>query len=104
MSALPINDFDQRVFPRVAINGEVKYKLEKESEFHPGMMINISQTGALISLDQQLPTEARLTLVMEADRENQSPIEITAEVIRIAENSSEYAYNYGCMILDVKDL
>ena len=104
MSAVAFNQPEQRVYPRVVINGEIKYKLSEDQPFNDAMMINISQSGLLISLDQQLDTDTRLTLLMESGKDDQSPIEIIAEVIRVADNNSDYAYDYGCTIVDVKDL
>jgi len=103
MTATPITDFERRVSQRVPIDGQIKYKLENETRFHTGMMIDISQSGVLISLNQPLTVNTRLSLLMESDNSGEPAIEICAVIIRIAEHASDYAYSYGCMILDVND-
>lgn len=104
MTAILNTDFERRVSPRVPIDGQIKYRLDNESQFKPGMMIDISQSGVQVSLDQPLGINTRLTLLMESDRPDEEPIEIIAVIVRIADHSSKYAYSYGCMILDVNDL
>ena len=63
--------------------------------------MNISQTGALIELGDDVPEDTRLYLLMKTERAEEPPIEIIAEVIRQSETSSDNRYAYGCIILDV---
>ena len=103
MSALPNSNLDRRYYPRTLINSQVKYKLSDESTYNTGLMLDISQTGILIGSNHQLQTDTPITVMMESGQEDESPIEIAAEVIRIAEAFDSYDYTYGCMILDVKE-
>ena len=104
MSVLPENDVEKRLYPRIAINGEAKYKLDKNAEYKNGMMINLSQNGVLICLDQELPTETRMTLLMQSDNDDEAPVEITIEIVRVVKRDNDGAHNYGCKILNIKDL
>ncbi len=104
MSAMLATDFERRIYPRIAVNGHMKYRLDGDSEFSPGEIINISQTGVLISMNRELCVDCRIVIIMESQQEDEPAIEILAEIVRIADNKNEYAYSYGCMILDVKDL
>ena len=104
MPQILTSDFERRVSPRVTINGELKYKLEGETDFREGVMLDLSQSGTLISLDQQLDIHTHLTLLIESDKDNEQPIEITAKIVRIANHNGKYYHTYGCMILDVKDV
>jgi hypothetical protein len=67
-------------------------------------MINISQSGALISLDRELFIDTRIILLIESQQDDEPAIEITADIVRIADEPGPFACTYGCMILDVKDL
>ena len=103
MPSILTTEFERRVSPRIAINGELKYKLDGEQAFREGIMLDLSQSGTRISLDQKLELNTCLTLLVESDRAGEPPIEITAKVVRIAQHNGRYYHTYGCMILDVKD-
>lgn len=104
MPAVPVDVLDRRVYPRIAVNGAVKYRLQPEAEFSDGLMIDISQTGLLIRLDKPLHVDTLVYLRMEADQTNDNPIEITAEIVRIADSDLPDQFCYGCMILDVREM
>jgi len=103
MSALPCFNLDRRFSPRTNINSQIKYKLTGDSSFTSGLMLNISQFGLALSLDQKIPENTQLNVLMESDRKDEAPIEIFAEIVRTSKSSNEYAYTYGCIILEVKD-
>jgi hypothetical protein len=82
----------------------VKYKLEENADYREGLMIDISQTGVQIRLDAALSVDTRLFLRMEADSEQDTPIELTVDVVRIGDRDDAGLNCYGCMILDVREL
>ena len=100
MTALPKRIFDRRFYPRTLINGDIKLTKSQDTSSEQALILNISQTGVLIGTNSKLDIQAQLNLKMESDREDEAPIEITAEVIRSAEESDECKYTYGCLILE----
>lgn len=104
MSFAANTDLERRIYPRIAVNGQVKYKLEENADYREGLMIDISQTGVQIRLDAALSVDTRLFLRMEADSEQDTPIELTVDVVRIGDTDDAGLNCYGCMILDVREL
>jgi len=103
MSVVPCFNLNRRFCTRTNINSQIKYKLTSDTSFTTGLMLNISQFGLALSLDQELPTNSQLNVSMESDRKDDAPIEIFAEIVRTSKSSNEYAYTYGCVILEVND-
>ena len=58
----------------------------------------------LINVDHALEIDSHITLVITSGKEDESPIKLTADVIREASNQGDYAFTYGCMILDVLEM
>ena len=104
MLNLSEKNFDRRNYPRTLINSQVSYKLANDTSYSEAIMIDVSQTGVLLDLKHELAEEALLTLIMKSDKEDEPPIEITAEVARAANANNDDTYSYGCLILDVKNL
>lgn len=103
MSAVMKSSIDRRERPRATIDSHINYKLHNSSnQFSVAKMVDLSQTGVLIKLYQELDTHTQLTLQIKSDAEDEEPIEITAEVVRIAKSSNDEQYSYGCKILNIK--
>lgn len=103
MSTAANLNFDRRERPRAFINTHINYKLnDRSSQYNVAKMVDLSQTGVLIKIYQELDTHTQLTLQIKSDVEDEEPIEIIAEVIRIAKPSNDEQYCYGCKILDIK--
>lgn len=93
---------DRRERPRAKINSQINYRITNEdTAYNTAKMLDLSQTGVLIRLHQKLDTHTQLTLQIDSDVADEEPIEILAEVIRIAKSNDEEQYNYGCAILDI---
>lgn len=104
MSALSNKALDRRISPRIAIDGRIRYRLSEEDQFSEGVMLDISQNGVLVSLDREIATNTCVILLVESDQPHQPPIEITAEITRIAVPVDGHTYSYGCTIIEAKDL
>lgn len=103
MSAVKKSSIDRREHPRATIDSHIHYKLHNSSnQFNVAKMVDLSQTGVLIKLYQELDTNTQLTLQIKSDTEDEEPIEITAEIIRITIPGNDEQYSYGCKILDIK--
>ena len=92
---------DRRSSPRTLINSPVDYKLLDDESYKVGNLIDISQTGILISTGQKYSTNDKIKVVVKPDTETDSPIEITAYIIRTAQSSNDHEYSYGCLIQSV---
>jgi len=103
MSKTTDNTIDRRFSPRAPINGDIKYRLANANELSSGTLINLSQTGALLGLKHKVSEETVLTILMESHLDDEPPVEISTEIIRVATYCEDHAYCYGCKILDVKD-
>ncbi|MCW8933586.1 MAG: PilZ domain-containing protein [Gammaproteobacteria bacterium] len=103
MSKLSDNIIEKRFSPRAAINGQIKYRLADESNLSSGILLNVSQTGALIGLKHKVPENTVLTILMESHLDDEPPVEISTKIIRTENDCEDHAYCYGCKIIDVKD-
>jgi len=96
---------DRRTSPRTHINSPVDYKPLDAPSYKVGNLVDISQTGILINTDQKFSTNEKIKVVVKPDTETDSPIEITAYVIRTAKPSNDHEYihkySYGCLIQSV---
>ena len=99
-----VTDLDRRNYPRTSINSEIIYKILGDEAFNIGALIDVSETGALINVDQQLAIDSHVNLVIASGNEDEASIKLTADIIREAKSSGDLAYTYGCMILDVEEL
>ena len=97
--ALDMN-IDRRSHPRTLINSEIKYKLDNEAAYSNGQLIDLSQSGALIQLEHALHLNTQLSLTVEANDES---LEISLEVVRVANEAKSEQYTYGCVITDIID-
>jgi len=101
MEPLPNNNDDRRYYNRTDVGCHVVYKPFNEEDFREARLINISETGALIGVNEKLDIDTHLYLKIESTEEDEQPIQMLAETIRSAEKIEGYDYCYGCMILDV---
>jgi len=92
---------DRRYYKRTGIDCHLVYKLIHEENYKDAVLVNISETGALIGVNEKLDLDTHLNLLLESTEENEQPIQMMAVTIRSADTIDGYAYCYGCMILDV---
>jgi len=103
MSAVPSINLDRRANPRTNINSQIKYWLTNNTSCNFGIVLNISQYGIALGLDQEIPTNSKLNVLMESEQKDEAPIEMITEIVRISKSFNDHAYSYGCKILEVKD-
>jgi len=92
---------ERRYYNRTEIECAVAYRPFKQEEYKQAVLINISETGALIAVNEKLGIDAQIFLKLESTDENEQPIQMLAETVRSSERLNGYEYCYGCMILDV---
>ena len=101
MEPVPNTNIDRRYYNRTDIGCQVTYKPFNEENYKDAILVNISETGALIGVNEKLDLDSHLYLILESSDKDEQPIQMLAETIRTAETIDGYAYCYGCMILDV---
>ena len=89
---------EKRSFSRIGINSRVEYRVAGEESYGRGLLDNISASGALLWVDQQLSLGTRIEITVKSDETGELPIKITAVVVRIADAKKEYRFGYGCQI------
>ena len=92
---------DRRYYTRTEIGCQVAYRRFNEEKYKEGVLVNISETGALIGVNEKLDLDTHLYLIIESAEEDEQPIQMLAETIRLADTVDGFDYCYGCMILDV---
>jgi len=101
MEPVHSNNLDRRYYNRTEIDCHVVYKLINDENHKDAVLVNISEAGALIGVNEKLDLGTHLYLLLEPAEENEQPIQMLSETIRSADTVDGYAYSYGCMILDV---
>ncbi len=70
------------------------------------MLINLSQTGALLSVPEKLKLKTPMTFVVAPDKftlGEPEPIQIVVSPVREASQTDDGCHTYGCQILRVDD-
>ncbi|MBT8438461.1 MAG: PilZ domain-containing protein [Gammaproteobacteria bacterium] len=101
MEPVHTTNVDRRNYNRTEIDCQVVYKLVNEETYKDAVLVNLSEAGALIGINEKLELDTQLYLQLESTEENQQPIKMLVETIRSADTTDGYSYCYGCMILDV---
>ena len=101
MDPVHTTNVDRRYYNRTEIDCQIVYKLVNEEIYKDAVLINLSEAGALIGVNEELELDTQLYLRLESTEENKQPIQMLAETIRSADAIDGYTYCYGCMILDV---
>ncbi|MES9969152.1 MAG: PilZ domain-containing protein [Candidatus Thiodiazotropha sp.] len=93
-----MNDFiEKRDFYRMAVDGEVRYRLDGESELSAATIKNLSNSGLLMSADRELPPGAKITIAIIPGHTITPPLLAEASVIRSDTVASGH-YNVACTI------
>ena len=95
---------ERRSSPRIYINGEMTYRSGDSAQIHRGEIENMSAGGVLIWIRQELPTESRLTIRVEADDHAESALELKATLLHKLSDRKDDLYGYGCSIESITEL
>ena len=95
---------DKRAAPRRDIYMSIHYRVHHHEPYKEGMLINLSQTGALIFVPEKLGPKTTFTLTIAPDKATAGdPIRAIATVVREASHTDDGCYTYGCRFLSVND-
>ena len=89
---------DRRLKTRVEWNGPVKYEVEGTGIQKTGVLSDISTTGALIWLKDELDMEAKIEVVMQSQFDPK-PVHMHMVVKRREPAEREGYIGYGCILV-----
>ena len=88
---------DRRIAPRVEWNGPIKYRTEKGGKYRAGFLADISTTGAMLWLKQELQVGDKLEVIMQSEFDPK-PVRMQMQVKRIMDEVRENYHGYGCAL------
>lgn len=96
---------EQRIHPRHYIEADVQYRTFDMTTFESGVLLNLSQTGALLSLRRSVPMNIDIHIVIAGDENSDLPIHIIATVVRRPSiDFNNEGYLCACQIVQITDL
>ncbi|WP_456373656.1 PilZ domain-containing protein [Thiolapillus sp.] len=88
---------DRRISPRVEWHGPVHYRTGADEPFRVGFLSDISTTGAMLWLPEELQIDAALEVVMKSEFDP-GPVHMHMSVTRRSEEERHGYYGYGCTL------
>jgi hypothetical protein len=93
-----MNDFvEKRDFYRMAVDGDVRYRIEGESQVSTGSVKNLSNSGLLMISGRDITPGTRMTLAIMPGHAITPPLLAEAAVIR-CDSVDNGSYNVACTI------
>lgn len=86
---------DRRLAPRVEWHGPITYRTGGNEPYHTGFLANISTTGAMLWLEEELQEGDRLEVVMQSEFDPE-PVHMWMRVTRILADRRNGFRGYGC--------
>ena len=78
-----MNDFiEKRDFYRMAVDGDVRYRIDDESQIFTGTVKNLSNSGLLMASDREITPGTRITIAIIPGHAITPPLLADAKVIR----------------------
>ena len=93
---------ERRASPRIDIDGEMKYRCNGSDADKKGRIENISTGGALIWIEDELPTDSRVLIRIEPGEPGDDAMEFSATLLHKLPDHEESLYGYGCSIEVIK--
>ncbi|MBT3014663.1 MAG: PilZ domain-containing protein [Candidatus Thiodiazotropha sp. (ex Clathrolucina costata)] len=93
-----MNDFiEKRDFYRMVVDGEVRYRIEGESQVSTGKVKNLSNSGLLMSSDREMTPGTKITIAIIPGHSITPPLLAEAKVIR-SDSAESDQFNIACSI------
>ncbi|MCU7813892.1 MAG: PilZ domain-containing protein [Candidatus Thiodiazotropha sp. (ex Lucinoma kastoroae)] len=78
-----MNDFtEKRDYHRMAVEGEVRFRIDGENQVSSGIVKNLSSTGLLMSFEKEMAPGTKLIIMISPDQTITPPLSAKASVIR----------------------
>ncbi|MES9944861.1 MAG: PilZ domain-containing protein [Candidatus Thiodiazotropha sp.] len=93
-----MNDFiEKRDFYRMAVDGEVRYRIDGESQLSAATIKNLSNSGLLMAADREIAPGAKITIAIVPGHTITPPLLAEASVIR-SDATDDGHYHVACTI------
>lgn len=93
-----MNDFiEKRDFYRMVVDGEVRYRINGESQIFTGTVKNLSNAGLLMTVDREIAPGTKLTIAIVPGHTITPPLLADASVIR-SDTVTNDQYSIACTI------
>jgi len=93
-----MNDFtEKRDFYRMAVNGEVRFRIDGENQVFSGVVKNLSNTGLLMAFGKGIEAGTKINVVIMPGQAITPPLSAEASVIRSDQQENDL-YNIACTI------
>lgn len=86
---------DRRVKTRTEWNGPIKYRLLQIDPYKTGILADISTSGAMLWLDEELDMGVHVEIVMQSEYDPE-PVHMHMHVVRTEDVPREGYLGYGC--------
>lgn len=90
---------EKRSCERQTVDAVIKYRTAKMDHFAQGRLVNISENGILISVDQPLELSTRIYFVVETNNPRVDDLHVIASVVRKRSNK-QGGSDYGCKLIE----
>lgn len=94
---------ENRSFERINIDHYIQYQISLDSEPKEGLLDNISASGALLWLREEIPINSRLHIIVHSEDPTELPLAINAVIVRLAGRRDDGCLGYGCEIVETED-
>ncbi|PCJ41950.1 MAG: hypothetical protein COA99_08595 [Moraxellaceae bacterium] len=101
MSLIEQSYAEKRNFIRMRVDTAVSFVRMGKPERHEGRCRNLSGAGMLLETDKKLTLGDRLTVTVPAEGPNFTPLDATAEVVRVESIPDMHKFRYGLVIRNI---
>ena len=88
---------DRRGNPRVHIDGPMQFRQVESHDFLPGQIENISASGALVWICEDLPLDSEIVVRVQPDGP-EAWADLVAKLVYKLPEEENSLYGYGCSI------
>lgn len=88
---------DRRLSPRVEWHGPVSFRTTEDTDYRTGFLANISTTGAMLWLEEDLGIGDEIEVVMQSEFDS-APVHMTMHISRILPHKRNGFRGYGCSL------
>ncbi len=91
---------EKRDFYRMAVNADLTYNIQGETQSYTGKCKDLSHTGLFLETENAITKGQVLEVTIDSNNSQFEPMKATVEVIRVELASDKYSI--GCKIIEFK--
>ncbi|MCU7920143.1 MAG: PilZ domain-containing protein [Candidatus Thiodiazotropha sp. (ex Dulcina madagascariensis)] len=93
-----MNDFtEKRDFYRMAVDGQVRFRINGDKQISTGVVKNLSSTGLLMTFDKEIAPGTKMSVEISPGKSVTPPLSAEASVVR-SDRGDQDGYNIACSI------